>query len=156
MVTVKLKPTESARMFKNNQSGTVTFSLEDLHKIYIFEKAYNEFIQWTKREHIVYGQGRTPEYNKSVKGNAKSNHLKCLARDTYFKNVDFDTERVKKYMRKWRDIAKANGFVGECGFYPSYRIDGCKGMLHIGMNTYSKTFTNWMTDSVQHTNYYKL
>ena len=155
-VTVKLKSADAEKIFKNGQTGTVTFSLDDFQKICEFEKAFNEFVKWSGREVIVKGQGRTPSYNKSVKGNSGSSHLKALAKDTYFKKVSFDKARVIKYMKKWKEICEKHGIIGEAGFYPSYSYDGCTGMLHLGAYiTYSKKFTNWMTDSKgQHNNYY--
>ena len=157
MATIKIKQNEVDARVHNNQTGTITLSVEDIYKVYVFEKAYKKFIDWTKRTHYEYGQFRTPEYNKQKGGIPTSNHLKGLAIDTYFKGVTFDKARIEKWMAKWRQISGEFGFVGEMGFYPEYSFNGCKGMLHIGMNTYSKKFTNWMTDSKgQHDNFYKL
>ena len=154
-VTVKCKDLSSR--FQNNQTGTVLLSAEDIAKIVKYEEARDEFLKWLGRDYTIYGQGRTKEYNTSKGGNSASNHLKCLASDIYIK-VDFDEERVKKYMRKWKAISEKYGFVGEFGFYPEYQYKTYKGMCHIGgFVTYSKTFTNWKTiGNKQYTNYYKL
>ena len=156
MVTVKLK--DGGDMYHNGQEGTVSFTLKQLHEIYIYNKACDEFLEWTKREYYIKGQGRTTAYNKSVNGASNSSHLKCLARDTYYKGVTFDKDRVIKWGKKWKSICEKYGMVGEFGYYPYYTYEGCKGMIHIGgFITYSKSFYNWMTDgSGQHNMYFDI
>lgn len=161
-VTCKLNTSETQQRFRDTskgcQSGSVNLTLKQCHEIYVFEQAYDEFVKWAGREYYIFCQGRTPAANKAVGGNSSSNHLRLLARDTYFKGVTWTEERIIKYMRKWKEISQKHGFIGECGFYKNYKYNGCTGMMHIGgFITYSKTFTNWMTDSKgQHNQYYKL
>lgn len=152
MATVKLITKDTKSLF-GNQTGSVSYSLEDFHKIYVLNKAIEDFAEWTGREHYVYCQGRTSAYNKEVGGISTSNHLKALAQDTYWKDVKWTDERFIKWAKKWKEICKYYGFVGEIGYYPSYTYKGCVGMIHLGgWIDYSKNFYHWKTTNGKQVN----
>ena len=75
------------------------------------------------------------EINKSVGGVSTSSHLKGTATD-WKTTVEIDEDRFVKYAKKWREICKSHGVVGEAGLY--------EWGVHFGSSiTYSKTFYHW-------------
>lgn len=112
-----------------------------------------EFRKWLGKPMTVNAWYRSKAYNDAlIKSGAKasknSNHLKGCATDISYPNVPFET--VMKWGRKWKEICKKYGCVGEIGSY-SWGI-------HLGSHiTYSTQFSNWKTDSKgQHNGFYKL
>lgn len=113
-----------------NQTETVTITPEAL----VHAKMLEEFIVWMnwKNRPSVNAWARTAAYNKKVGGISTSNHLKGTATDLGV--GEFTDERFNKYARKWEEICKKYGVVGEIGRYP--------WGIHLGSHiTYSKKFT---------------
>lgn len=100
-----------------------------------FILALEEWISWTKRTVEIYGMYRTKAYNASVGGIAASNHLIPTCADLCIKGVKIDANRFIKYAKKWKAICEKHKLTGEAGLY-SWGI-------HLGIQSYSKTFTNW-------------
>lgn len=92
---------------------------------------------------------RTKTYNNKLPGASKSsNHLKGCATDIA---VTFETdEEFIAFAKKWKDICKKRGCVGEIGRYSTF--------THVGSHiTYSKTFYNWDKRSGKQINmFYKI
>ena len=114
-----------------NQTGTLPLSADAILHAAMLE----EFRQWLGRPMAVNAWYRTAKYNKSVGGVSTSSHLKGTATD-WKTTVEIDEDRFIKYAKKWREICKAHGVVGEAGLY--------KWGVHFGSSiTYSKTFYHW-------------
>jgi len=131
-------------LMQNQPSYTMKLNPDTIQLCLMFE----EFIEWVGRTVEIHGCYRSSAYNRSISGNAKSNHLQGKAIDFQVNGVDFN-EKAPKYMKKWKEITSKHGYVGEAGCY--------SWGYHFGIQTYSKTFYNWKTDSKgQHNMYYKI
>ena len=114
-----------------NQVGTLPLSEKAILQAIMLE----EFRQWLGRPMSVHAWYRTAKYNKSVGGVSTSSHLKGTATD-WSTNVSIDEARFIKYAKKWQEICKAHGVVGEAGLYT--------WGMHLGSSVkYSKKFTHW-------------
>ena len=114
-----------------NQTGSLPLSDTAILHAAMLE----EFRQWLGRPMNVHAWYRTAKYNKSVGGVSTSSHLKGTATD-WSTNVKIDEDRFIKYAKKWHEICKAHGVVGEAGLY--------NWGIHFGTAiTYSKTFYHW-------------
>ena len=114
-----------------NQTGTLPLSDEAILHASMLE----EFRQWLNRPMEVHAWYRTAKYNKSVGGVSTSSHLKGTATD-WSTNVSIDEARFIKYAKKWHEICKSHGVVGEAGLY--------NWGIHFGSSiTYSKKFYHW-------------
>lgn len=117
--------------YGKNQTGTIPIDAAALLHAQMLE----EFRAWLSRPMEVNAWYRTKEYNRKAGGIATSSHLRGTATD-WHTNVTISEERFIKYAKKWKEICKAHGVVGEAGLY--------KWGVHFGSSiTYSKSFTHW-------------
>lgn len=114
-----------------NQTGTLPLSDEAILQATILE----EFRKWLNRPMSVHAWYRTKKYNKSVGGVSTSSHLRGVATD-WSTNTEITKERFIKYAKKWKELCKAHGVVGEAGLYA--------WGVHFGSSVnYSKKFYHW-------------
>lgn len=114
-----------------NQTETVTISPQAIEHAKMLE----EFRTWLGRPMTITSWFRTSAYNKKVGGVSTSSHLEGIATD-FAINKKIDEASFIKYAKKWKEICKKHGVVGEAGLY----IWG----MHLGSHvTYSKTFYHW-------------
>lgn len=121
-------------------SGVATITPETVR----FMLALEEWLTWVNRKVKINGMFRTKAYNAAVGGIATSNHLIPTSADLTIAGLKVDIERFVKYARKWKEISKKHGFVGEAGLYT--------WGIHLGMQTYSKTFFHWDSRSGKQVN----
>lgn len=94
-----------------------------------------EFRKWLGRPMTVNAWYRTKKYNASVGGVATSSHLKGTATD-WHTNISINQTKFIKYAKKWKEICKKYGVVGEAGLYT--------WGVHFGSQiSYSKSFYHW-------------
>ena len=113
-----------------NQTETIKLTPEAI----IHALMVDEFLEWLnwKKQPSINAWWRSAAYNKSVGGISTSNHLKGTATDVGVGQLA--DERFDKYARKWKEICKKYGVVGEIGRYT--------WGIHLGSHiTYSKNFT---------------
>ena len=113
-----------------NQTETIKLTPEAI----IHALMVDEFLEWLnwKKQPPINAWWRSAAYNKSVGGISTSNHLKGTATDVGVGQLA--DERFDKYARKWKEICKKYGVVGEIGRYT--------WGIHLGSHiTYSKNFT---------------
>ena len=126
-------------------NGNTTLTITE--KAYQFAECLEEFRIWLGRPMIVTSWRRSKALNQKVGGISTSNHLTGTACDWYT-DVPMTEERAKKYMKKWKKICKAHGFVGEAGWYPGWSP---RGGLHLGLQNDAQIkanggkFFNWRT-----------
>ena len=126
----ELTPHFSLEEYAIHQTEDCTITREAMKHAEMLE----EFRRWLKRPMEVNAWYRTAKYNKQVKGNAKSSHLRGVATDISMPGLSED--RFIKYAKKWKEICEEHGVVGEAGLYT--------WGMHLGSHiTYSKTFYNW-------------
>ena len=119
--------------FTKNQSSSSKIYMTK--EIMLHAQMLEEFRKWLSRPMDVHAWYRTSSYNKKVKGNPKSSHLKGLATD-WSTNKSIDKDTFIKYAKKWKEICKAHNVVGEAGLYT--------WGIHFGSQiTYSKSFYHW-------------
>lgn len=113
-------------------SGTMTFI-----------RCLQAFRNWLGTAMYVVSWYRTKTENLRVGGIATSNHLTGTAMD--FKlNKTITKAMFVSYAKKWAEICKANGCVGEAGFYDA-------GWIHLGMQNTNQAkanghkFVHWHT-----------
>ncbi len=117
--------------YGKDQTGTIPMSDEALLHAQMLE----EFRAWLGRPMEVNAWYRTKWYNQKVGGIATSSHLKGTATD-WHTNIELTEEKFIKYAKKWKEICKSHGVVGEAGLYT--------WGAHFGSSiTYSKSFTHW-------------
>lgn len=117
--------------YGKDQTGTIPMSDEALLHAQMLE----EFRAWLGRPIEVNAWYRTKRYNQKVGGIATSSHLKGTATD-WHTNIELTEEKFIKYAKKWKEICKSHGVVGEAGLYT--------WGAHFGSSiTYSKSFTHW-------------
>lgn len=117
--------------YGKDQTGTIPMSDEALLHAQMLE----EFRAWLGRPMEVNAWYRTKWYNQKFGGIATSSHLKGTATDWYT-NIELTEEKFIKYAKKWKEICKSHGVVGEAGLYT--------WGAHFGSSiTYSKSFTHW-------------
>lgn len=125
--------------YAKNQTGTVKLTAEAI----LHAQCMEEFRQWYGRPMAVNGWFRTAAYNKKVGGNAKSSHLRGVATDWGLPGVSKDD--FIQYAKKWKEICKAHGIVGEAGLYT--------WGIHLGSSVrYSKVFYHWDSRSGKQVN----
>ena len=125
--------------YAKNQTGTVKHTEESL----LHAQCMEEFRRWYGKPMQVNAWFRTAAYNKKVGGNAKSSHLRGCATDWGLLGVS--KENFIKYAKKWRDICKSHGVVGEAGLYT--------WGIHLGSSVrYSKIFYHWDSRSGEQIN----
>lgn len=82
-----------------------------------FIKCIQAFRTWLNQPMYVISWYRTKHENTTVHGVANSNHLTGTAMDWHLYNHDFTKEEFIKYAKKWANICKGFGCVGEAGLY---------------------------------------
>lgn len=113
-----------------HQTGNCTITREAIEHADILE----EFRQWLQKPMKVNAWYRTPEYNKKVGGVPNSSHLRGVATDISMQGLS--QEKFIKYAKKWKELCKEHGVVGEAGLYT--------WGIHLGSHIkYSKTFYHW-------------
>ena len=113
-----------------HQTGNCTVTRESLEHADILE----EFRQWLQKPMKVNSWYRTPEYNKKKGGVPNSSHLRGVATDISMQGLS--QEKFIKYAKKWKELCKEHGVVGEAGLYT--------WGIHLGSHIkYSKTFYHW-------------
>lgn len=114
-----------------NQSGAIKLTADAVTHAVMLQ----EFRNWLGRPMTVHAWYRTVAYNKSVGGSPTSSHLRGVATD-FHTNKDIDKEAFIKYARKWKEICKKHGVVGEAGLY--------SWGMHLGSHVkYSSLFYHW-------------
>lgn len=126
-------------MWKDDK-GTAEITPETVR----FLIAFDEWIEWVSRKVIIHGMYRTDNYNKLVGGIPTSNHRIPTSADFHINGLKVDTERFIKYAKKWKAICKKHKLVGEAGLY--------QWGIHLGVQTYSKTFYHWDSRSGKQVN----
>lgn len=117
--------------YGKDQTGTIPMS----DKALLHAQMLEEFRQWLGRPMEINAWYRTKEYNRKVGGIASSSHLKGTATD-WHTNIEMTEGKFIKYAKKWKEICKAHGVVGEAGLYT--------WGAHFGSSiTYSKSFMHW-------------
>ena len=117
--------------YAKEQTGTIPLTAEAILHATMME----EFRQWLGRKMDVNIWYRTPEYNAKKSKTSTSSHLRGVATD-WHTTVKIDKDRFIKYAKKWREICKSHGVVGEAGLY--------EWGVHFGSSVkYSKTFYHW-------------
>ncbi len=125
--------------YAKNQTGTVKLTAEAI----LHAQCLEEFRQWYGRPMPVNAWFRTAAYNKKVGGNTKSSHLRGCATDWGLPGVSKDD--FIRYAKKWKEICKAHGIVGEAGLYT--------WGIHLGSSVrYSKEFYHWDSRSGKQVN----
>lgn len=125
--------------YAKNQTGTVKLTAEAI----LHAQCMEEFRQWLGRPMTVNAWFRSAAYNKKVGGNAKSSHLRGVATDWGLPSVSKDD--FIRYAKKWKEICKAHGIVGEAGLYT--------WGIHLGSSVrYSKEFYHWDSRSGKQVN----
>lgn len=116
--------------YAKNQSGTVNLTAESI----LHAQCMEEFREWLGKPLTVNAWFRTAAYNKKVGGNANSSHLRGCATD--WGNAGVSEENFIKYAKKWNEICKKHGVIGEAGLY--------KWGIHLGSSVkYSDKFYHW-------------
>ena len=119
--------------YAKEQTGEIPLTAEAILHAVMLE----EFRQWLGRPMDVHIWYRTPEYNAKKSKTSTSSHLRGVATD-FNTNITIDKAKFIKYAKKWRDICKAHGVVGEAGIYT--------WGMHLGSSVkYSKKFYHWDT-----------
>ena len=114
-----------------HQTGEIPLTAEAILHAVMLE----EFRQWLGRPMKVSAWYRTKEYNAKVSKQPTSSHTRGVATD-WSTNITIDKEKFLKYSKKWREICKAHGVVGESGLYT--------WGMHLGSSVkYSKKFYHW-------------
>ncbi len=125
--------------YAKNQTGTVKLTAEAI----LHAQCLEEFRQWYGKPMEVNAWYRTAAYNKKVGGNAKSSHLRGVATD--WGNPGVSKDDFIRYAKKWKEICKAHGVVGEAGLYT--------WGVHLGSSVrYSKAFYHWDSRSGKQVN----
>lgn len=126
--------------YTKDQTGTIPISENALLQAQMLE----EFRQWIGRPMSVHAWYRTAAYNKKAGGISTSSHLKGIATD-WSTNIEITKDKFIKYAKKWKEICKAHGVVGEAGLYT--------WGVHFGSSiTYSKSFYHWDSRSGKQVN----
>ena len=135
MATIKVSGTNLTKHFTfaeyaKNQTGIVKLTAAAIVQAQCME----EFRQWLGRPMPINSWFRTAAYNKKVGGNAKSSHLRGCAAD--WGNPGVSEKDFIRYAKKWKEICKAHGVVGEAGL--------SAWGIHLGSSIgYSKEFYHW-------------
>lgn len=90
-----------------------------------FVRCLQQFRSWVKRPMTVVSWYRSAQENANIGGIKSSNHLTGTACDFRFSSRT-DEKTFITYARKWAEICRLNGCVGEAGFYDA-------GWIHFGM-----------------------
>ncbi len=113
-----------------DQIGTVKLSKEALLQAHCLE----EFRRWYGKPLTVTSWYRTVACNKAVGGVPNSSHLYGKATDLSLPNLS--QKNFIRYAKKWREICRKHGVVGEAGLY--------NWGMHLGSSiTYSNRFYHW-------------
>lgn len=99
-----------------------------------FVRCLQQFRTWLNAPMIVVSWYRTKQENIKVGGISTSNHLTGTALDWRLNNKTIDKATFIKYAKKWAEICKANGCVGEAGIYKTW--------VHFGMQNPSQAKAN--------------
>lgn len=113
----------------------------------VFVSILQSFRYWLKRPMIVVSWARTAEENRKVGGIQNSNHLqpRSCAIDWKLNNTTLTKALFITYAKKWAELCKASGTVGEAGLYAN-------GWIHFGVqnlaqaNSTGRKFVHWYTD----------
>lgn len=112
---------------------------------YTFIKCIQKFRSWLGRPMYVVSWWRNKAQNIALGGIANSNHLTGSAMDFNLGSTKITKAMFITYAKKWAEICKYFGCVGEAGLYD-------KGWIHLGIQnpTQAKTtghkFVHWHTD----------
>lgn len=113
---------------------------------YTFIKCIQKFRSWLKQPMYVVSWYRNKAQNIAVGGIATSNHLTGSAMDWNLGNgKGFTKAQFITYAKKWAEICKYFGCVGEAGYYD-------KGWIHLGIqnptqaDSTGRKFVHWHTD----------
>ena len=82
-----------------------------------FVRCLQQFRNWLKQPMIVVSWYRTKTENIKIGGISTSNHLTGTACDWRLNGKTIDKATFITYAKKWAEICKANGCVGEAGLY---------------------------------------
>ena len=99
-----------------------------------FIKCLNAFRRWINKPMYVISWYRTKKENIAVGGISTSNHLTGTAIDWHLYNHDIGREEFVKYAKKWANICKQFGCVGEAGLYG--------WGVHLGMQNHDQAVAN--------------
>lgn len=100
-----------------------------------FVRCLQQFRNWLKRPMIVVSFFRTKAENIRVGGIPTSNHLTGTACDFKLNGKTIDQATFITWAKKWNEITRANGCVGEAGFYDA-------GWVHFGMQNHNQAVAN--------------
>lgn len=109
-----------------------------------FVRCLQQFRNWLGQPMIVVSFFRTKTENIRVGGISSSNHLTGTACDFKLNGKAIDQATFIKWAKKWNEITRANGCVGEAGYYDA-------GWVHLGMQNSSQAkanghkFVHWHT-----------
>lgn len=109
-----------------------------------FVRCLQQFRNWLKQPMIVVSFFRTKSENIRLGGIPTSNHLTGTACDFKLNGKTIDQATFITWAKKWNEITRANGCVGEAGFYDA-------GWVHLGMQNPSQAkanghkFVHWHT-----------
>ena len=113
-----------------------------------FVACIQAFRKWLKKPMIVVSWYRTASENKNAGGIKNSNHLTGTAMDFRVSGKVFTKAEFISYAKKWAEICKKYGCVGEAGFYPT---GNTSNWIHLGMQNPSQAvstghkFVHWQT-----------
>ena len=113
-----------------------------------FVYCIRQFRAWLKKPMTVVSWYRTASENASVGGIKSSNHLTGTAMDFRLSGHTFTKAEFISYAKKWNEITRAAGCVGEAGFYPT---GNASNWIHLGIQNSSQAkanghkFVHWQT-----------
>lgn len=113
---------------------------------YTFVKCIQKFRSWLKQPMYVISWWRSKAQNAKIHGHYNSNHLRGAAMDWNLGNgKGFTKAQFISYAKKWAEICKLFGCVGEAGLYDN-------GWIHLGIqnptqaDSTGRKFVHWHTD----------
>lgn len=111
-----------------------------------FIKCIQRFRTWLGKPMYVVSWYRSKAQNIAVGGIATSNHLLGAAMDWNLGNgKGFTKAQFVSYAKKWAEICKYFGCVGEAGLYD-------KGWIHLGIQNHDQAVANGYKFVHWHTN----
>lgn len=125
-------------------SATVPFYASTVTFVYCIRK----FRAWLKQPMTVVSWLRLPAENKAVGGIKNSNHLTGTAMDFRISGKIFSKSDFINYAKKWNEITRAAGCVGEAGYYPT---GNTSNWIHLGIQNTTQAkatghkFVHWQT-----------
>lgn len=97
--------------------GTATVSMSK--ETIIFIRTIQDFRNWLKKPMYVTSWARTKAENMAIGGISTSNHLipRACAIDWHLNGKTIDRALFVQYAKKWNELTRAAGTVGEAGLY---------------------------------------